>query len=270
MSATQAAGIGNMAWSWSGNGGGVDYLDVVTEFQRAGSSWGTRYITGANGLVTTSREATIYSGGGGGDTPAPSTPGTPIVRGHRVVDHPVLVPLHRQHRCHRVRRLPRARHLRRQLRLRRRGHRHHLHQHRAHRQHHLPLPGTGPRRRRQHQRLLQRRHGSPPAPAAARKHGQLTFTTARPAVGAAVQGGGNGDQHRHHQPRPLGRSPVTFAGGQRITQIWNGRTSQTAGRLRSRARLRRQPRRRRPPRPSVSSAAGPARSNAPTPHRAPP
>jgi mannan endo-1,4-beta-mannosidase len=76
MSATQAAGIGNMAWSWSGNGSPVEYLDLVIGFNPAQrSSWGTRYITGANGLSTTSREATIYSGQQ--DITPPSTPGTP-------------------------------------------------------------------------------------------------------------------------------------------------------------------------------------------------
>jgi mannan endo-1,4-beta-mannosidase len=77
MAKTETAGIGNMAWSWSGNGGGVEYLDLVIGFNPAQrSSWGTRYITGANGLSTTSREATIYSGAPG-DTQAPTTPGTP-------------------------------------------------------------------------------------------------------------------------------------------------------------------------------------------------
>lgn len=77
MAATQAAGIGNMAWSWSGNGGGVEYLDLVQGFDPTRrSSWGTRYITGPNGLSTTSREATIYSGAPGDSTP-PTTPGTP-------------------------------------------------------------------------------------------------------------------------------------------------------------------------------------------------
>jgi mannan endo-1,4-beta-mannosidase len=77
LSATQAAGIGNMAWSWSGNGGGVEYLDLVLGFNPAQrSTWGTRYITGANGLSATSREATIYSGIIGEPTP-PTMPGTP-------------------------------------------------------------------------------------------------------------------------------------------------------------------------------------------------
>ncbi len=79
MSATQAAGIGNMGWSWSGNTDPI--LDMVLGFNPAQrSSWGTRYITGANGLAATSREATIYSGGGG-DGQAPTTPGTPVTSG---------------------------------------------------------------------------------------------------------------------------------------------------------------------------------------------
>jgi mannan endo-1,4-beta-mannosidase len=79
MSATQAAAIGNMAWSWSGNTDPI--LDMVLGFNPAQrSSWGTRYITGANGLSTTSREATIYSGTPG-DAQAPTTPGTPTTSG---------------------------------------------------------------------------------------------------------------------------------------------------------------------------------------------
>jgi mannan endo-1,4-beta-mannosidase len=75
MAKAEASAIGMMGWSWSGNSGGVEYLDMVTNFNPAQrSSWGTRFITGANGLSTTSAEATIYSG-----TPQqpPSTPGTP-------------------------------------------------------------------------------------------------------------------------------------------------------------------------------------------------
>jgi mannan endo-1,4-beta-mannosidase len=77
MAKAQSAGIGMMGWSWSGNSGGVEYLDMVTNFDPAQrTAWGTRYITGANGLSTTSTEATIYSGGTG-DTQAPTVPGTP-------------------------------------------------------------------------------------------------------------------------------------------------------------------------------------------------
>lgn len=81
LSATQTAGLGNMAWSWSGNGSPVGYLDLVIGFNPAQrSEWGTRYITGANGLAATSKEATIFSGAPG-DSQAPTTPGTPAASG---------------------------------------------------------------------------------------------------------------------------------------------------------------------------------------------
>jgi mannan endo-1,4-beta-mannosidase len=79
MAKAQASGIGLMGWSWSGNSGGVEYLDMVTGFNPSQrSSWGTRFITGANGLSTTSTEATIY---GGANPTVPGTPGTLTVTG---------------------------------------------------------------------------------------------------------------------------------------------------------------------------------------------
>jgi len=79
LSATQAAAIGNLGWSWSGNTDPI--LDMVLGFNPAQrSSWGTRYITGANGLGATAREATIY-GGASGDSVAPTTPGVPTTSG---------------------------------------------------------------------------------------------------------------------------------------------------------------------------------------------
>jgi mannan endo-1,4-beta-mannosidase len=82
MSYTVANGIGYIGWSWSGNGGGVEYLDMVTNFNPSQlTSWGQRIFNGANGIRSTAREATIYGGGGGGggggDTTPPTTPGTP-------------------------------------------------------------------------------------------------------------------------------------------------------------------------------------------------
>ncbi|MBO3744458.1 cellulase family glycosylhydrolase [Streptosporangiaceae bacterium NEAU-GS5] len=74
MGQAQARGIGYMGWSWSGNGGGVEYLDQVTNFDpNQLTSWGTRLFNGANGVATTAREATIF-GGGTPDTTAPTTP----------------------------------------------------------------------------------------------------------------------------------------------------------------------------------------------------
>jgi len=77
MAQAQARGLGYLGWSWSGNSGGVEYLDMTTNFNPAQlTSWGDRIFNGANGIKATSREATIYSGGSA-DTQAPTTPGTP-------------------------------------------------------------------------------------------------------------------------------------------------------------------------------------------------
>ncbi|MBB5800741.1 mannan endo-1,4-beta-mannosidase [Saccharothrix ecbatanensis] len=79
---TQALKLGYLAWSWSGNGGGVEYLDMVTGFNAAQlTSWGQRAINGANGIKATSRQASVYDSGTGPDITAPSTPGTPAASG---------------------------------------------------------------------------------------------------------------------------------------------------------------------------------------------
>ncbi|WP_084958069.1 cellulase family glycosylhydrolase [Thermoactinospora rubra] len=70
-------GVGYLGWSWSGNGGGVEYLDQVTNFDPARlTSWGQRLFNGANGIAQTAKEATIY-GGSTPDTEKPTRPGTP-------------------------------------------------------------------------------------------------------------------------------------------------------------------------------------------------
>jgi mannan endo-1,4-beta-mannosidase len=79
---TQSLKLGYLAWSWSGNGGGVEYLDMVTGFNAAQlTSWGQRAVNGANGIKATSRQASVYDSGTGPDTTAPSTPGTPTASG---------------------------------------------------------------------------------------------------------------------------------------------------------------------------------------------
>ncbi|GAB3418222.1 hypothetical protein GCM10027569_43330 [Flindersiella endophytica] len=77
MAQAQSRGIGYIGWSWSGNGGGVEYLDMTTNFNPSAlTSWGQRIFNGANGIVATSRRATIY-GGTSTDTTPPTTPGMP-------------------------------------------------------------------------------------------------------------------------------------------------------------------------------------------------
>jgi mannan endo-1,4-beta-mannosidase len=84
MATAQANGIGYIGWSWSGNGGGVEYLDMVTAFNpNQRSAWGTRIITGNNGLLQTSVEASVYGNGG------TNTPGTPPITPSRT---PTITP----------------------------------------------------------------------------------------------------------------------------------------------------------------------------------
>ncbi|WP_433348712.1 cellulase family glycosylhydrolase [Micromonospora sp. CA-111912] len=74
LSYSQANGIGYLGWSWSGNGGGVEYLDMATNFNPAAlTTWGQRIFNGANGIRATSREASVY-GGVTPTTPPPTTP----------------------------------------------------------------------------------------------------------------------------------------------------------------------------------------------------
>ncbi|MCT7355750.1 cellulase family glycosylhydrolase [Streptomyces sp. 15-116A] len=78
LAVTQQLGLGYLGWSWSGNGGGVEYLDMVTDFDpNRLTGWGQRLFNGANGIAATSEEAGIYGSGSGGDTTAPTAPGTP-------------------------------------------------------------------------------------------------------------------------------------------------------------------------------------------------
>jgi mannan endo-1,4-beta-mannosidase len=68
MAQAVSRGIGYLGWSWSGNGGGVEYLDQVTNFNVGQlTSWGQRLFNGANGIRATSVQATIY-----GNQPSPS------------------------------------------------------------------------------------------------------------------------------------------------------------------------------------------------------
>ncbi|MFY1620246.1 cellulase family glycosylhydrolase [Micromonospora sp. WMMD736] len=72
---SQANGIGWLGWSWSGNGGGVEYLDMATAFNPASlTTWGQRVFNGVNGIRQTAREATVFGGPPPPTTPPPTTP----------------------------------------------------------------------------------------------------------------------------------------------------------------------------------------------------
>lgn len=76
MAAAERLDLGYLAWSWSGNTDPI--LDLAIDFDPSRlSSWGQRIFHGANGIAQTAREATVFGGGGPGDTQAPTRPGTP-------------------------------------------------------------------------------------------------------------------------------------------------------------------------------------------------
>jgi hypothetical protein len=61
MAQAQERGLGYLGWSWSGNSGGVEYLDLVTSFDPARlTPWGERFFNGPNGIRQTSKEATVF------------------------------------------------------------------------------------------------------------------------------------------------------------------------------------------------------------------
>ncbi|MGW0552214.1 glycoside hydrolase family 5 protein [Streptomyces altiplanensis] len=74
MATAQSLKLGYLGWSWSGNGSGVEYLDLVNGFNANSlTSWGSRFFNGVNGISTTSKPATVYGGtGGAGGGTAPN------------------------------------------------------------------------------------------------------------------------------------------------------------------------------------------------------
>ncbi|MDT9697177.1 cellulase family glycosylhydrolase [Streptomyces sp. P17] len=75
MAEAQRLNLGYLAWSWSGNTDPILDLSIGFDPNRL-SSWGQRVFNGPNGIARTSKEATIF-GGGGTDTQPPTAPGTP-------------------------------------------------------------------------------------------------------------------------------------------------------------------------------------------------
>jgi mannan endo-1,4-beta-mannosidase len=78
MAQSVSRGIGYLGWSWSGNGGGVEYLDQVTNFNVSQlTSWGQRLFNGANGIRATSVQASIYGTQTSSPTPSNSPSQSP-------------------------------------------------------------------------------------------------------------------------------------------------------------------------------------------------
>ncbi len=63
MSYAQQYGIGYIGWSWCGNSGGVEYLDMVNNWNvNSLTEWGQIIINGANGIKATAKECTVFGG----------------------------------------------------------------------------------------------------------------------------------------------------------------------------------------------------------------
>jgi mannan endo-1,4-beta-mannosidase len=61
MSYAEQYSYGYLGWSWSGNSGGTESLDIVENFDATSlSSWGETLINGDNGIKATSSTATIF------------------------------------------------------------------------------------------------------------------------------------------------------------------------------------------------------------------
>lgn len=54
--------IGYLGWSWKGNGGGVEYLDIASEWDGSEltSDWGEVLINGSNGIKATSKICSVF------------------------------------------------------------------------------------------------------------------------------------------------------------------------------------------------------------------
>ncbi|MCM1054844.1 MAG: glycoside hydrolase family 5 protein [Bacteroides sp.] len=55
-------GIGYLGWSWKGNGGGVEYLDIAEDWDGnvLSADWGDRLINGENGIRETSKLCSVF------------------------------------------------------------------------------------------------------------------------------------------------------------------------------------------------------------------
>ncbi|MGW7072729.1 cellulase family glycosylhydrolase [Streptomyces sp. NPDC054855] len=70
MATAQSKGIGYLGWSWSGNGSGVEYLDLAQDFDASRlTDWGKRLFDGANGIKATAKEASVFGSDSGGTDP---------------------------------------------------------------------------------------------------------------------------------------------------------------------------------------------------------
>lgn len=83
LSYTQQKGVGWLAWSWYGNGGGVEYLDLATGPAGSLTDWGKTVVNSTYGTLATSQLSGIYTTPGyqpvpdNGNPPVPTAPAAP-------------------------------------------------------------------------------------------------------------------------------------------------------------------------------------------------
>lgn len=83
LSYTQEKKVGWLAWSWYGNGGGVEYLDLATGPAGSLTEWGKTVVNGTYGTLATSQLNGIYTTPGyqpvpdTGNPPDPTPPAAP-------------------------------------------------------------------------------------------------------------------------------------------------------------------------------------------------
>lgn len=62
MQYTTENNIGYLAWSWKGNGGGVEYLDMAEDWEgeKLSKDWGEVVVNGENGIKKTSKICSVF------------------------------------------------------------------------------------------------------------------------------------------------------------------------------------------------------------------
>ncbi|MGN0660156.1 MAG: glycoside hydrolase family 5 protein [Oscillospiraceae bacterium] len=62
MSYCVEKGVGYIAWSWMGNGGGVEYLDIADDWkgETLSSDWGSPLVDGQNGIRETAKVCSVF------------------------------------------------------------------------------------------------------------------------------------------------------------------------------------------------------------------
>lgn len=74
MQYAEQFGFGYMGWSWTGNSSDLASLDIVKSFSdNTYTTWGNRLINGSNGIATTSRIASVYTGTSSGSSSSSSS-----------------------------------------------------------------------------------------------------------------------------------------------------------------------------------------------------